>query len=90
MLRHNYSIPGLYQFEAARREGIWEGSFTGNISHIDRCGMSSEMELHCVGGLTLTVSVTIYSGAVLTFTAPRVESASIVLPLVMERKAGSG
>lgn len=80
-LRPSYSIPGRYQFEPARQAGVWEGSFTGDISRIDRGGMSGEVELICVGGLALNISVTIYSPTWLTFTALREESVGVVLPL---------
>lgn len=65
VFRRNWSIPGLYQFDQGRRAGLWEGSFAGNIGHIDRDRMSGEMELICVGGPTLIISVTLLTANLL-------------------------
>jgi hypothetical protein len=71
-------VAGVFNYEPARRAGLYEGWFTGRIERIERTSMLEEMKLICAGGFTLDISITTFGAKVVTFTAPFDEIGTVV------------
>ncbi|WP_146071458.1 hypothetical protein [Bosea lathyri] len=76
-------VAGVYNYEPARRPGLYEGWFSGRIARIEPRAMLEEMKLICAGGFTLQLTITTFSEKIVTFTAP-LEDAGGVVPLLVD------
>jgi hypothetical protein len=71
VLQHGYAIVVSYEYSQSRRAGMVEGFVSGQFAWLPRGSFFGDIELVCQGGVTLQLTITMYSETIVTFTGTR-------------------